>query len=146
MHQGSLLNSGNYGNYSKPMMEKVTNIPKRDQGLNLPTEFTPLVAGAELNSGLCEASLPLKFPAANMSKVEPTSLSVQPNPDAGVPNSMVGVVQGTDVVEQSLLQDLEDMGFKQVDLNKKILRKNDYDLEQTLDDLCKWDPILKEMQ
>ena len=146
MHQGSLLNSGNYGNYSKPMMEKVTNIPKRDQGLNLPTEFTPLVAGAELNSGLCEASLPLKFPAANMSKVEPTSVSVQPNPDAGVPNSMVGVGQGKDVVEQSLLQDLEDMGFKQVDLNKKILRKNDYDLEQTLDDLCKWDPILKEMQ
>ncbi|KAJ6882302.1 protein NBR1 [Populus alba x Populus x berolinensis] len=41
------------------------------------------------------------------------------------------------------------MGFKQVDLNKEILRRNEYDLEQSVDDLCgfaEWDPILEELQ
>ncbi|XP_044486126.1 protein NBR1 homolog [Mangifera indica] len=49
-------------------------------------------------------------------------------------------------VEQTLLKELEEMGFKQVDLNKEILRKNEYDLEQSVDDLCgisEWDPMLE---
>ena len=41
------------------------------------------------------------------------------------------------------------MGFKQVDLNKEILRMNEFDLEKSVDDLCgvaEWDPILEELQ
>ncbi|XP_021292139.1 protein NBR1 homolog [Herrania umbratica] len=52
-------------------------------------------------------------------------------------------------VEQTLLKELEEMGFKQVDLNKEILRMNEYDLEKSVDDLCgvaEWDPILEELQ
>ncbi|OMO53381.1 Zinc finger, ZZ-type [Corchorus olitorius] len=54
-----------------------------------------------------------------------------------------------DAVEQTLLKELEEMGFKQVDLNKEILRMNEYDLEKSVDDLCgvaEWDPILEELQ
>ncbi|XBH78675.1 hypothetical protein VPH35_104846 [Triticum aestivum] len=44
--------------------------------------------------------------------------------------------------------ELEEMGFKQVDLNKEILRQNKYNLEQSVDDLCgvnEWDPLLAEL-
>lgn len=52
-------------------------------------------------------------------------------------------------VEQTLLRELEEMGFKQIDLNKEILRQNHYDLELSVEDLCgfaEWDPLLKELQ
>lgn len=52
-------------------------------------------------------------------------------------------------VEETLLKELEEMGFKQVDLNKEILRMNEYNLEQSVDDLCgvsEWDPILEELR
>ncbi|CAK9137546.1 unnamed protein product [Ilex paraguariensis] len=52
-------------------------------------------------------------------------------------------------VEQTLLRELEEMGFRHVDLNKEILRANGYDMERSVDDLCgdaEWDPVLKELQ
>lgn len=52
------------------------------------------------------------------------------------------------LTEEKLLQELEEMGFKQVDLNKEILRQNKYNLEQSVDDLCgvnEWDPLLAEL-
>ncbi|KAI3464136.1 hypothetical protein Pfo_020799 [Paulownia fortunei] len=55
---------------------------------------------------------------------------------------------GKTQIEEKLLKELEEMGFKQVDLNKEILRMNEYDLEQAVDDLCgvaEWDPILEEL-
>jgi len=51
--------------------------------------------------------------------------------------------------EQTLLKELEEMGFKQIDLNKEVLRLNEYDLVQSVDDLCgfaEWDPLLSELQ
>ena len=47
-----------------------------------------------------------------------------------------------------MLKELEEMGFKQIDLNKEVLRLNKYDLEQSVDDLCgysEWDPLLEEL-
>ncbi|CAN7033291.1 hypothetical protein IGI04_031623 [Brassica rapa subsp. trilocularis] len=52
-------------------------------------------------------------------------------------------------VEITMLKELEEMGFKEIDLNKEILRENEYDLEQSVDALCgvsEWDPILEELQ
>ncbi|CAL9165266.1 unnamed protein product [Musa hybrid cultivar] len=52
-------------------------------------------------------------------------------------------------VEETLLNELESMGFKQIDLNKEILKLNKYDLEQSIDDLCgyaEWEPLLEELQ
>jgi len=51
-------------------------------------------------------------------------------------------------VEEALLKELEAMGFKQVDLNKEVLRMTDYNLEQSIDELCgvlDWDPLLEEL-
>ncbi|KAJ0891133.1 hypothetical protein HanPSC8_Chr09g0350011 [Helianthus annuus] len=51
----------------------------------------------------------------------------------------------TDDKEQALVKELEAMRFKNLDLNKEILRMNNYDL----DDLCgilEWDPILDELR
>lgn len=53
-----------------------------------------------------------------------------------------------DLVEEALLKELEAMGFKQVDLNKEVLRMTDYNLEQSIDELCgvlDWDPLLEEL-
>ncbi|KAF0935884.1 hypothetical protein E2562_036522 [Oryza meyeriana var. granulata] len=53
------------------------------------------------------------------------------------------------LTEEKLLKELEEMGFRQVDLNKEILRQNKYNLEQSVDDLCgvsEWDPLLAELQ
>jgi next-to-BRCA1 protein 1 len=44
---------------------------------------------------------------------------------------------------------LESMGFKQRDLNQELLKKNDYDLQRTVDDLvmaAEWDPMLEELE
>lgn len=52
-------------------------------------------------------------------------------------------------VEDTLLKELEEMGFKQVDLNIEVLRTNEYDLERSVDELCgvaEWDPILEELK
>ncbi|KAK1258571.1 hypothetical protein QJS04_geneDACA014847 [Acorus gramineus] len=52
-------------------------------------------------------------------------------------------------LEQILLKELEEMGFKQIDLNKEILRRNEYDLERSVDELCgifEWDPLLVELE
>ncbi|XP_071728052.1 protein JOKA2-like [Rutidosis leptorrhynchoides] len=54
------------------------------------------------------------------------------------------VEASSDDQEQGLLNDLEKMGFKQLDLNKEILKKNNYDLKKSIDDLCgvsEWDLI-----
>jgi next-to-BRCA1 protein 1 len=51
--------------------------------------------------------------------------------------------------EEKLLRELEEMGFRQIDLNKEILRQNNYNLELSVDDLCgvnEWDPLLAELE
>ncbi|KAL5976565.1 hypothetical protein ACLOJK_020898 [Asimina triloba] len=59
------------------------------------------------------------------------------------------IVSGIDAFEMTLLKELEEMGFKEKDLNKKILRKNEYDLAQSLDDLCgfsEWELLLDDLE
>nr|GEZ14120.1 PB1 domain, zinc finger, ZZ-type, UBA-like, next to BRCA1, central domain protein [Tanacetum cinerariifolium] len=60
-----------------------------------------------------------------------------------------GSPYGIAELEEALVRKLEDMGFKQLDFNKQILRMNDYDLEKTLNDLCgvsDWEPMLDDLQ
>ncbi|KAH1080091.1 hypothetical protein J1N35_019852 [Gossypium stocksii] len=76
---------------------------------------------------------------------EPMPMSPLPAPCEQAPSEE----ESEYAVEQTLLKELEDMGFKQVDLNKEILRMNEYDLEKSIDDLCgvaAWDPVLEELQ
>jgi next-to-BRCA1 protein 1 len=75
-----------------------------------------------------------------------------PNPIIHVPDPPPSAATELPIkkeVEEKLLRELEEMGFKQIDLNKEILRMNGYDLEQAVDDLCDvadWDPLLEELQ
>lgn len=76
-----------------------------------------------------------------------------PSPSSSPPPVHVGSSSKLDAddnpVENTLLKELEEMGFKQIDLNKEVLRLNEYDLEQSVDDLCgfsEWDPLLKELK
>lgn len=48
-----------------------------------------------------------------------------------------------------ILDGLESMGFKQRDLNQELLKKNEYDVQRTVDDLvtaAEWDPMLEELE
>lgn len=70
-------------------------------------------------------------------------------PETVVDPSGSGTKEGSDEQEKNLLEELVAMGFKQLDLNKEILRMNNYDLEKSVDDLCgvsEWDPMLEELQ
>ncbi|XP_044966868.1 protein NBR1 homolog isoform X2 [Hordeum vulgare subsp. vulgare] len=83
-------------------------------------------------------SMPEPLPAAILdnSHVAPVSM---PLPDETINNDM----------EENLLRELVDMGFRQVDLNKEVLRQNEYDLQKSVDDLCgfhEWDPLLVELK
>jgi next-to-BRCA1 protein 1 len=55
-----------------------------------------------------------------------------------------------DSLEMTLeIRALEAMGFKQRDLNQELLKKNDYDMRRTVDDLvmaAEWDPMLEELE
>ncbi|KAG2566909.1 hypothetical protein PVAP13_7NG234000 [Panicum virgatum] len=51
-------------------------------------------------------------------------------------------------LEEKMMSELEVLGFLQADLNKQVLRQNNYDLEQSVVDLCgfnEWDPVLEDI-
>ncbi|CAL0330114.1 unnamed protein product [Lupinus luteus] len=93
------------------------------------------------------APSPVSYPIIDLSETTPVVPSNQQSAAVGVSSSSFAV-GGNNSVEETLLKELEVMGFKQVDLNKEILRMNEYNLEQSVDDLCgvsEWDPILQEL-
>jgi next-to-BRCA1 protein 1 len=85
-------------------------------------------------------SVPAPSPAATLvnSHATPVSVPAAPSPDEIF----------TDM-EEKLLRELAVMGFGQADLNKEVLRQNEYDLQKSIDDLCgfhEWDPLLAELK
>lgn len=92
----------------------------------------------------------LPYPNVDIDMAETVSLPgpIQQTSAADAPSSSIGI-GGNNPVEEALLKELDEMGFKQVDLNKEILRNNGYNLEQAIVDLCDesgWDPILEELK
>ncbi|XP_057950695.1 protein JOKA2 isoform X2 [Malania oleifera] len=88
------------------------------------------------------------YPTVDFSDIPPVAPSYEPSLVKDALTSSGKVDENTDV-EQTLLKELEEMGFKQVDLNKEVLRMNEYNLEQSVDDLCgvsEWDPILEDLE
>ncbi|KAK1359658.1 Agamous MADS-box protein [Heracleum sosnowskyi] len=121
------------------LVEPVTAAPSNpDQELNFPINDTLLVGGTSSN--------PVPLTASSL--VGTSTLSEVAAPIATSPVQTFST--DVDTNELTLLKELEEMGFKQVDLNKEILRRNAYDLEQSVDDLCdvqkEWDTILVELQ
>lgn len=123
--------------------------PRKDQEMNFPINDALLVGDGVSPSAPPHVSSSVSYPIIDLSEAVPiVATETRPRPTVDVPSSS-DKVNVKDVVEKSLLKELEDMGFKQVDLNKEILRMNEYNLEQSVDALCgvsEWDPILEELQ
>ncbi|XVF11159.1 hypothetical protein REPUB_Repub08aG0001900 [Reevesia pubescens] len=138
-----------------PTSSSVT-YPIVDQGVAVPV-FPPTVSLSEafptIDQGVSAPAFPqtpsssVSYPFIDLSEAAVAGPSQVPPPAIFV--QAPSQEENENAVEQTLLKELEDMGFKQVDLNKEILRMNEYDLEKSVDELCgvsEWDPILEELQ
>lgn len=133
-----------------------------EQELHFPINDSLVVAHGVSPSPMPEASSPVSYPIVDYSEAALTVNFSEATPSAAAPNPTPAPAPAVYVtpfgeetsannaaVEDVLLKELAEMGFKQVDLNKEILRLNEYNLEQSVDDLCdvfEWDPILEELQ
>jgi len=82
-------------------------------------------------------SMPVPLPAATLVNSRDV-LAAAPSPDEVFSD-----------MEEKLLRELAEMGFRQANLNKEVLRQNEYDLQKSIDDLCgfhEWDPLLAELK
>ncbi|KAF0913064.1 hypothetical protein E2562_020219 [Oryza meyeriana var. granulata] len=81
-------------------------------------------------------------PAAAISMPSATARAASPLPSEPSPGAIISAL------EDNMLRELEQMGFRKVDLNKEILRRNEYNLEQSVDELCgilEWDVLHDEL-
>lgn len=120
----------------------------KEQEAKFPINDSLLVGFGGKSSSTSAPGSPISYPIIDLTEKAPVDYSVRPSTAVAM-KAPVQDVGGNDEVEISLLQELEEMGFKQIDLNKEILRKNEYDLGQSVDDLCgvaEWDPILEELE
>lgn len=165
---GELLQSGNSNTTTEPVKPPVVHeLPKKDHDL-FPINDTLLVGNGISSSSATQEAV--SYPIIDVSDVAlaaPTQVpsnapgapshaqSDTPSAPTRLPFKVVDLMESTqgvtvkNAVEETLLKELEEMGFKQVDLNKEILRMNEYNLEKSVDDLCgvsEWDPILEELR
>ncbi|XP_023758588.1 protein NBR1 homolog [Lactuca sativa] len=117
-----------------------------------PPVGSPVFRSAEVENALAIVSKePPAYPTVDFSEVPPVITGATSSPVAVVDPSGSAQEGSEDhlLQEENLLVELEAMGFKQLDLNKEVLRMNNYDLEKSVDDLCgvsEWDPMLEELQ
>ncbi|KAA8540765.1 hypothetical protein F0562_024316 [Nyssa sinensis] len=140
----SFLEPDNSNKATESVHPTVDEQPKDDPELNFPINDTLLVGGVFSSPLPPKAPPSVSYPIVDFTEVAPTA----PSPVTNKSPSAQEVSENNDV-ELTLLRELEEMGFKQVDLNKEILRMNEYNLEQSVDDLCgvaQWDPILEELE
>lgn len=129
---------------------EVGNAFTQSQRVDFPTEMQGAssinveVTPSDLGAGYPSPAKPVPLPVNDVSRGHIAVSASAP--------SLVGsesFFAGKETEEQTLLRELEDMGFNQRMLNAELLRKHNYDLQKTLDDLCsaaEWDPILEELQ
>lgn len=95
----------------------------------------PTMAYGLLGASDCRVQLtPKVVPSVSYPIIDFPELSPNAAPVADAPQS--GAATDDNPVERTLLKELEEMGFKQIDLNKEVLRLNEYDLQQSVDHLC----------
>ncbi|XP_040987272.1 protein JOKA2 isoform X2 [Juglans microcarpa x Juglans regia] len=165
---GELLQSGLSNTTTEPVKPVVDEPLPKDHDLNFPINDTLLVGNGISSSSATQEAV--SYPIIDVSDVALAAPNQAPSNAPGAPShaqsdtpsaptqvpfkvvDLMASAQGVTVknaVEETLLKELEEMGFKQVDLNKEILRMNEYNLEKSVDDLCgvsEWDPILEELR
>ncbi|PHU23802.1 hypothetical protein BC332_08909 [Capsicum chinense] len=131
------------------LVDSVTEVNQnKEQEAKFPINDSLLVGVGDKSSSPSAPASPISYPIIDLTEEAPAESSVAPSAAVAM-KAPLQDVGGHNEVEMSLLQELEEMGFKQVDLNKEILRKNEYDLELSVDDLCgvkEWDPMLVELE
>eukprot|EP01018_Ginkgo_biloba_P015454 Gb_13685 [translate_table: standard] len=131
--QGASLNSPNIPSSLGPSLSAyVTRVPVHgaSEGHVAVSAGAPSLAGSEMYSLV-------------------TSASDEADKQRDTSHSFFKGASDVTRVEQRLLAELEEMGFNQRKLNAEVLRRNNYDLQETLDHLCstaEWDPILEELE
>ena len=169
-----ILRSRNSDASTEPAEQIVNEQPSQELRKNMPANETTFIGNGASAPPTSVASSSVSYPIIDLSEttprvptnpptsVDPSSVSypiidlsetiprVPINPqNLAVGEASSAGINGNNPVEETLLKELEEMGFKQVDLNKEVLRMNEYNLEQSVDDLCgvcEWDPILEELQ
>lgn len=140
---------------SEPAPSDMPSVPAAVEPVQIPVTDAP-TSSAEA----ALASMPAGVPAPEaifLPNLVPISAPVSapvpaPAPAAVPPVSMPVPVTAPDPwpeevvnhLEEKMMGELEVLGFMQADLNKQILRQNNYDLEQSVVDLCglnEWDPL-----
>lgn len=164
--------------FSMDLPDKVSYVASQDLDLNFPPSSN-IIADSETNMIVEDIIADFKISRPAMKLVEPVvdgnrnkgqesnscispsaagssisypiDLSEAPPAVTSAAPTSVAEVQASsqDDIEMALLKELGEMGFKQVNLNKEVLRMNGYNLEQTIADLCgasEWDPMLEELE
>lgn len=164
--------------FSMDLPDKVSYVASQDLDLNFPPSSN-IIADSETNMIVEDIIADFKISGPAMKLVEPVvdgnrnkgqesnscispsaagssisypiDLSEAPPAVTSAAPTSVAEVQASsqDDIEMALLKELGEMGFKQVNLNKEVLRMNGYNLEQTIADLCgasEWDPMLEELE
>lgn len=111
----------------------------------VPSVSYPIVDLREDATAPTSTTAPVLPPLPEIVVSAPSSSLSLVNPTAAIQMSSSS---NNATLEENLLIELQEMGFRQTELNKEILRMNKYDLEKSLDDLCgvaEWDPILEEL-
>ncbi|XP_054822455.1 protein JOKA2 isoform X2 [Prosopis cineraria] len=147
----AFLQSQSFNPSASTKFEKrqVDEQPRQELGENLFMDETTTVGHGGLPPATSAAPPTVSYPIIDFSETAPAVASNSQSPDVVPPSSSSEIIDGDNSLEETLLKELEEMGFRQVDLNKEILRMNEYDLEQSVDDLCgvsDWDPLLDELQ
>ncbi|CAI9757409.1 unnamed protein product [Fraxinus pennsylvanica] len=141
------INSNDNMEVSEPMVDVQ---PSNEHENRFPIDDSLLFGSVAVSNSLPSAPPSVLYPVNDLYEVVPPLPSqAPPLPDVPPPlqNAPLSVSEKNEV-EEKLLRELEAMGFKQVNLNREILRKNEYDLQETVDDLCgvsEWDHILEEL-
>ncbi|CAK8562968.1 unnamed protein product [Lathyrus sativus] len=152
----------------EPVNQIVDKELRQELGYEFPTNKAIFAGSAASVPAIPEASSSVSYPIIDFSGAAPailatpstvtypiidlsgTTPAVPSNQQASTADalSFSSDKDGNDSVEEALLKELEEMGFKQIDLNKEVLRMNEYNLEQSIDELCgvsEWDPLLEEL-
>ncbi|KAJ4959740.1 hypothetical protein NE237_019650 [Protea cynaroides] len=138
----SHLESGQPNMETELVKPVIDEHPSKDPALEFPVNDSLLVGSGV--SVPVQPGIPAlaSYPMIDLSE-RPSELSPLINMETSAEETQ------SDIVEKTLLKELEEMGFKQMNLNKEILRMNEYNLEHSVDYLCdvaEWDPILEELQ
>ncbi|KAK9747847.1 hypothetical protein RND81_02G018700 [Saponaria officinalis] len=125
---------------SYPVTTEIGESPSKTP--NVPDDISNLKNASDEAAAAAAAS-PVSYPV--ITEIRESS-SNTPN----VPDDISNLKNPSDEAkaEEKLLRELSQMGFKEVELNKEVLRMNEYDLDRSVDDLCdvsEWDPILEEL-